>query len=301
MPERFNVNEYSDVHRVFVQAIMKKKGIFGSQEVFETLTAALKTFGFECPDRNTLKTQILEFMMTINRELRGIYVEIRRSMDERTGTTYYVLVNRLASPQTVAAFKHYSTNQLELFKAIMTAMFDEDDRSIEYIRALNMTKDLPKRMSMDDAEMFLNRLVAEKWLENVNGKLRLHVKAISELEPYLKSTFELSDCKICNNVIILKKNSQCASCETNAHSACVMKSQRRNCPNDQCRTPWHFDEQQQLPSQSTNSNSQRSSTSSQQTAAPKRAATPKQTATPQQASTSGSYRRVRMEESDSDS
>jgi len=284
----FNAKEYGDVHRFFVQAIMSK-GLFGTTEVFDTFTAILKECGIRVntADRNRFKQQLQELVLTINRGLRTMGFEIRRSMDERTGYNYYVLVNRMAGAHMIAAFKHYSENQLEFFKAVVAKIFDDDNREVNIMNALNLARHLPKRMNMNDAEAFMDRLIADKWFLKVNENLRLTVRAISEMEPYLKNTYQLKDCKICNNVITLNKCTECASCQTNAHFACVSKQPRKNCPKEDCRTTWPLDDPS-VESQSSNSTSQQSNENAQQASTSQRR--------------SNSFRRVQpMEEDDDES
>jgi len=209
-------------------------------------------YDFDPRNRKELNKYVSSVVTKINQEIRPLGMEIRRGMDERNGKFAFILINRISSEQTVSAFSDYSPLELEYFKAILAAIFEEESRTLSERCCLNLTTRLSKKMTMEEGERFLERMIADNWLEKKRGQILLHVRTIHEMEPYLKDTFQLDECQLCKIVVISKKNQECASCGAQAHWCCISKLPRRVCPKEDCRSPWPMPDKEGGSQQSSN-------------------------------------------------
>lgn len=250
--------EYGDLHRSFIQAMLAK-GVMNKADTLNVLKKILEELEceFDPNDRRALINMTNGIVQKLNRKIRSLGMEIRRCRCERTGTMSYVLVNTVASAASISAFKDYSPEEMEYFKVVLSTMFNEEERALNYRQCLNLTTRSAKRISMDDGEKFLERMIADKWLEKVDGVIRLHVRAIQELEPYLKEKYDLRECLICKTIVTVAKNQECPECNGQAHWFCIARQPRRQCPNEECLAVWPEAEQSQASTSS--STSQRAS------------------------------------------
>ena len=77
-----NLEQYSDEHRIFLQGIMSK-GILNAEEVHSLLRMACGRCKVETPvDRQGKLEKLKKFIITINKELGDLGLEIRKALED---------------------------------------------------------------------------------------------------------------------------------------------------------------------------------------------------------------------------
>ncbi|KAF9571466.1 hypothetical protein EC968_000497 [Mortierella alpina] len=191
-----------------------------------------------------------DFITQMNEGLNSVELEFRRSQDEVTGAPIMALTN--TNGQKIAQVATgYSPTELEYFKHLLDAIIMADDEAycISSTAALheagnlknteNKTVTLTKR----DAEVLLDRFVADKWfIRSAAGAYSLSMRALLELQTYLKETYEdqMQECTLCMEIITKGQRCQVAACAARLHHHCASQYfknlNNKVCPT--CHTNW---------------------------------------------------------------
>ncbi|KAL5017578.1 hypothetical protein ScPMuIL_007167 [Solemya velum] len=232
-------------HQMFIQCFMSR-GFLDAKEVKHLYKSCCETFGDAyLADEEERRKLLLEFVLTINNNLRQFHMEIKKGVSEEDGSNFYGLVNMSDNNITRLA-SDYTTNELELFKKIVEFIVVESATGeIGSIEVVNLTEKLDRRMSKNDAENLINRMEEDKWIRVKQGRISLGTRAILELEQYILSVYPDSAtiCNLCNKLCL--KGQTCGSCDCKLHFHCASRLFRGQdepkCPKAGCGEIWSHD------------------------------------------------------------
>ena len=232
MPSRDN---YSDEHRIFLQGMMCR-GVLDSKEVHDLLRRSLKACHIEIPQtKDECIIHLREIVRIINAEIDMLGLKIIKGNDEDTGKPWYMLINN--SSRMVGSSRDLGTSvqsqwsalELEYLRLVATEILQSDDRVISNRQALNLTdqvgKNGGKRMTMEGAEVTINKLMEARWLKLVEGnsKLALDVRFVGEMESWMVEIMgadKMVYCKKCLKLVV--RGVFCNNCDKVAwHHHCL--------------------------------------------------------------------------------
>ena len=194
MPSRDN---YSDEHRIFLQGMMCR-GILDSNEVHDLLRRTLKACHIDIPQKKEeCKILISDIVQIINGEISTLGLKIIKGNDEDNGKPCFMLINN--SSRMVGNSRDLGTSvqsqwsalELEYLRLVATEILHSEERVISNRQALQLTdqvgKNGGKRMTMEGAEVTVNKLLAARWLKLVEGnsKLALDARFIGEMAGWM--------------------------------------------------------------------------------------------------------------------
>jgi len=224
----------NDSQRLTLQHFMSK-GVLDAKEVKAIHKMSRERF------ENT-DDDLRVFILTINQSIAPFNLEIKKGIQEDDGLSHYCLVNTVETPISRLS-SIYSTNELELFKKVIEQILVSEEGKVGSLAALNLTEKLDKKMSKEEAEIFFSRLQNDLWIKkDKNGKISLSVRALLELEQYLKECYPdfVKSCGICDKICLLGET--CNSCGLKLHLTCASnlfsRQKDRKCPGTDCRSPW---------------------------------------------------------------
>ena len=241
MPSR---DRYADEHRIFLQGIMCK-GVLNDKEVHALHDKALKACNIDIPEKKTEKDQLLvSNIQLINSEIKKIGLLIKKGQDEeKPFKSYFMLMNNSNRMTTGGSNSlgagvqvQWLPQELEYLRLLATEILQSDEKAISSREALHLTdqvgKNGGKKMSMEDAEDTVNRLIMARWIKTLNGnnQLTLDVRFIGEMESWMVEVMgadNMTYCKTCHKLVVRGK--VCNGCEENVawHHYCLEKQVTR--------------------------------------------------------------------------
>lgn len=233
--------EMKSHHQMFLQYFMLH-GLVDSKGVRNLFKTCCERYSQPLSNDETGRMQQLaNFVMKINRNIRPFNLTIRKGFDEDDSTCYYCLVNTCDSPITRLS-SDYTVNELELFKLFLGSIMMTDDATIGSVDALNLTANLEKSMTRDDAQRFYEQMVKDKWLKKSSrGELSLSTRSILELDPLIRTMYPdvARHCNICSRLCL--RGQTCTHCDIKLHLYCANRYFKNRdgymCPN--CSQEWH--------------------------------------------------------------
>jgi len=231
---------YDDEHRIFVQGMMCK-GILNTNEVNELHRKALTLCQIEVPDKKTERQSLLvRNIQIINEQLDLVGLTIRKGVDEDTGENYFMLAN--VPSRMIGASKDLGTNvqvqwssqELEYLRLLATEILQSEDKIISGREALHLTYQVGanggKKMSMEDAEITINRLMDTKWIKAVdnNQNIALDVRFLGEMESWMIEVVGgVSKCQICRRIVVRGVYCRCKD-GIGWHNYCLARQTKKN-------------------------------------------------------------------------
>ncbi|GIY73724.1 non-structural maintenance of chromosomes element 1 homolog [Caerostris extrusa] len=203
------MGDLEDQHKIFLQSLMWKK-ICDYDEV--------KTLYQECHDKvNVEPGDLSTFINKINENLKPLQMAILKGVDELTGKSYYMLINR-NNNNISRLFPQNKVQELEVFKSIIASIVKSEDGKISSTDALNLQMDL-KIMKKEINEILL-MFKRDGWLYEEEGYYFFSTRAITELQPFFRENYpdDISNCYMCKNIIF--QGSSCESCNIKLHNYC---------------------------------------------------------------------------------
>lgn len=226
--------EYGDPHRLFVQAMMSA-GVVESKEFTRLFNLCLQRCKIEKPtDPKILIQAKSDFLKTINAKLEDkCDLKIARSPDENqiSGAALLMLINLKdrsndSDKLTIKSMISLAPHELEYLKVLVEKIMESSGKELAQNTALNKCNQVTsKRISISEAEAILSKLKKQKWLSEIDAKIRLSVRLIFEMEPYLKEMFpdQVGTCVFCTKTVI--RAIHCSECDAAHHAYCVKKPQ----------------------------------------------------------------------------
>ncbi|XP_071807602.1 non-structural maintenance of chromosomes element 1 homolog [Asterias amurensis] len=227
----------SDAHRLALQSFLSR-GVMSSAEVNELHKFACKTFDV---NYEATKECLRNFLEAINTNISSLGMEIRSKKDEETGKLMFALV-RTTESELGRLSSDYQKNDLELFKKILDLIVESDTGMASSTDVLNLTSHIKEKISKQEAQSILRRLIKEKWLTESQGEISLAPRAIMELEDYLTDVYEedIRHCHLCKEIVL---KGQICSCGLKLHKFCAARLFRGGgdfkCP--KCQESWDYD------------------------------------------------------------
>ncbi|KAJ3214613.1 hypothetical protein HK099_006781 [Clydaea vesicula] len=175
------------------------QGIISSKVLNED---AIKKLHQKCCQKLNLQTQDFnEFLGNINKSLLEFSLEIKNMRTPDTGKLFFALTNTLSDELgSIVASKNFKVPSTELLR---------------YTRGKS-------HISKTDAELMLERMCKEYWLDDMRGIITLGIRSLLELQTYIKEEFgELPECTICHDIATVKvEYCQRSNCATTIHINC---------------------------------------------------------------------------------
>ncbi|KAF0975815.1 hypothetical protein FDP41_005142 [Naegleria fowleri] len=128
-----------------------------------------------------------EFIGTINRALSLLHFKIVKTKHPKTRKILYTIINELDDEISKLSTR-FSPDELTFFKTLIEALADEQD-----ISKLTANSNRPKTLSMEAADIALDAFIEEGWLEEINGKLALGIRSITDLETVISELTAMAD------------------------------------------------------------------------------------------------------------
>ncbi|CAB4423032.1 unnamed protein product [Rhizophagus irregularis] len=203
------INEYTDAHRLFLQASLSER-FFTEATAIEIYRKAYEATAVQ--DQETFT----EFMTTLNAKLNSIDLEFRKSHNEEDGSAVWALVNTNGDEIAKMATE-YTPIEISFFRRLIELIVTADDESfsVSSITALKEVVKLKTSISKSNGEILLQRFVDDKWLSRSRGgRYSLSLRSILELQYYLKKEFEdyLSECILCYDIVTKGQRCEMAQC-----------------------------------------------------------------------------------------
>jgi len=210
-------SDYGNQHRMFLQA-MVSRGVATSPEARRLYKLCCQKYGVEVDNVDGLAS----FINAINRRIKDIRLELRKTLCEETDTHNLVLISSQDGPIPRLS-TDYTPVELEYFKKLVELILESEVGKVSSIRALNLVDDVQGKMSKKDAERLIARMVDAKWLLKKEGVVSMTARCVLELEPYLRAVYSdvIRECNICRQIEL--QGLGCEHCQMRIHKACAKK------------------------------------------------------------------------------
>ncbi|KAJ3278449.1 hypothetical protein HK104_002327 [Borealophlyctis nickersoniae] len=186
---------YGKVHRLFLQSYLSER--FSAEDnVLNIYRKACEVYGAGYnPDNLTA------FMEELNEVLFTIDMEMRKGHAPDSGVTYWAMVN-LNGDEVAQMATECTEKEIAYFKHLTDLIVTADDEAFE-ISSTVALRETHGFNSKKEAQAFLERLVKNHWLTERNGKLSLSLRAVLELQTYLKDGFpdRINECTLCMEIV----------------------------------------------------------------------------------------------------
>ncbi|XP_046863797.1 non-structural maintenance of chromosomes element 1 homolog [Xenia sp. Carnegie-2017] len=235
------LNKMQDIHRLFLQCLISTP-FMSEAETKASYSRCVQLFNEGEVEGNFDLEGFENCIRSINSGVRSLFLEVRKGVSEDDGTYYYGLVNN-SEDQIARLATNYSPHDIDFFRKVLDTLVQSEDGTAESVHLLHAAADLPKSISVSNAENLLDMWVKDKWLSKSSGSYWLGPRAYLELQPYLKRIYHdyIVDCSICMNIVLRGQN--CVACDVKIHHHCAAKYfyQRilKKCPG--CQIEWPHD------------------------------------------------------------
>lgn len=180
----------------------------------------------------------------INGDLAPLGYEVRSCVDEQSEALQLVVVNTKANAFAELATP-YSPAELAYVKMVIQAIFHAPDAqfSVASNAALQLASQMqPTPMTKRAASDLLESLQLRRWLtlSRRTGRYALTVRALNELDMYLRSEFEeqVYECRSCYELVTIGWRCSAVGCRGALHRTCAARSHaaEEGCP--ACKAAW---------------------------------------------------------------
>lgn len=186
----------------------------------------------EEPSQRQLDDETMyQLVQNTNKKLQRFNMMVRASMDEITGTRYYVLISTVDNEITQAA-SHYNPKQIEFFKLILQAIVSDpngviDDENLKSLaERASLVTTSRTRSTLPEYRQLFNEWLVKEWLKTVPDGITLGVRSTAELDVFIKQKLVAQpddlNCRSCNSISIYSKS--CPSCGARFHKRCSKMS-----------------------------------------------------------------------------
>ncbi|KAF6200820.1 hypothetical protein GE061_005267 [Apolygus lucorum] len=171
----------------------------------------------------------------INDKIQEFSQKIVKTNCEVTGEKMYVMI---FTADDADVKSQLTKDQIDFFYPLMDKIITSSG-SIALITALNMGPAVTmSRVTLADAEKFIELFILKKLLLLENGYLYLSPLTIAEFRPYINENYNLDPCMLCKKMLVFGES--CPSCCTPIHVQCLKdflhnSKKAVKCP--QCKEP----------------------------------------------------------------
>ncbi|WVW82064.1 hypothetical protein I302_104069 [Kwoniella bestiolae CBS 10118] len=230
----------TNLHRLFIQSMLSRRAIKEdvALEMYKRAVGACQahddTFR---PLHDTTLRGFRTFITDVSDILHDLGMEVVLGQEQSgTGKSWVVLRNTDPSEVALQA-TDYTPLEIDYYRRVVKEIIESyPANSISHNQATSIVSELEGTMAKHVAESLLESLCSRGWLlRSKRRRYVLGVRAIAELETYLKQQFEdyMQNCKQCKRVML---DGVCCSkegCEAHFHSYCytsLLKLPRPACP-----------------------------------------------------------------------
>jgi len=219
---------YGDAHRKFAQFLLTDGAVEIDQACQKFLQFLIEPRSLAVPDLNAEQRKRLcdQLVVTMNKELETIAFRLVTAEDDYDGyTDWLVLTSQRQFSEMLAGTAEMSPDELALLKLWIREMMAENAGVIDQIRALNLEQQLPNPIGKKKVQEFMTQMIERNWLvEDVDGNLRLHQRALVELQPFLQREFSPPPCAVCLKFVVHQiRHVTCGVCHCKTHRSCLIK------------------------------------------------------------------------------
>ena len=209
------MDSYEDEHRIFLQGLMCK-GILNSKEVNALHEKALAICNIEIPEKKVERQKLLvKNIQTINDQLDHVGLVVKKGVDEDNGESCFMLVN--TKPRMIGTSRElgatvqsqWSAQELEYLRLLATEILQSEGKTVTGREALHLTDKVGqnggKKLSMEDAEGTINRLMSARWIKQVSDgrEIALDVRFLGEMESWMVEVVGgVAKCQTCRKVVV---------------------------------------------------------------------------------------------------
>ncbi|KAK3927724.1 Non-structural maintenance of chromosomes element 1-like protein [Frankliniella fusca] len=214
---------YTDMHRMYLQAIMSR-AIISRISALRLLKEVTALLGYRSPIKDS---DVSETIAEINTRISEFGQEIKEIRSEKDGEEFIVFVNLVDNSTIFEKVNHaYTIREREVFRLLLEAVVMAGTYgSVSTMDALHLNVPNMKAGEIQDT---IDKLVSDQWfLETDSGRLVPAPRLIAEFDMYLKNNFHdhVNVC-LCNNVVFY--GVQCPHCDHISHRHCFILFNRRN-------------------------------------------------------------------------
>ncbi|WVQ77331.1 hypothetical protein IAR50_007015 [Cryptococcus sp. DSM 104548] len=241
--------ETTDLHRVLIQTFLARRVISDKLLVvlYQRAIAAVKAYDprFKPPYAPTA-AGAAEIVLELSDILHVASMEIAKGQDQRTGAVFYVLRN-VDATEVARLATDLNQQEIDFYRKLVEAiMISYPANSLANGQARSLVKDMEGNTKPPQswAAKLLESLVSRGWISrSKRSRYSLSVRAITELETYLKSEFPdyIQNCRRCKRIVFEGVACSKDECTAHYHSYCyntISAMPNPKCQHSPCSAPF---------------------------------------------------------------
>lgn len=230
--------DLNDAHRMFLQGMISRR-VCNQHEMQDLCELSCQNCGETAPSDNE---GFERFISKINSHIRPLHMELSKGISEDDEKLHYALINLCETPVSRMSID-YTPTDLEFFKKIVEKIVtDSDNGALSSTSILNLTNQLERRITKNNAQDLLERFIEDQWLLQKSGAVSLSIRSILELGHYIQAMYaeDITVCALCKKLVL--KGQYCADsdCTVKIHKHCSKRyfkdTKDKKCP--KCKTTW---------------------------------------------------------------
>ncbi|ODO05000.1 hypothetical protein I350_05612 [Cryptococcus amylolentus CBS 6273] len=235
------MTETTDLHRVLIQTFLARRFIKEKTlvELYKRAIAAVREDDPRFRGPYALNAPgVAEMAMDLSDMLHVASMEIAQARDQRTGDTSYILRN-IDATEVAKLATDLNQQEVDFYRKLVEAiMISYPANSLANGQARSLVKDLEgtTKPPQSWAAKLLESLVSRGWISrSKRGRYSLSMRAIVELETYLKSEFPdyVHSCLRCKRLVF--EGVACSKEECSAHYHAYCYAALNAMPNPKCQ------------------------------------------------------------------
>lgn len=190
---------------------------------------------------------MVEFLKSINTQIKGQKIKIEKGADESDGTEYLALIS-LVENQISKCGTIHNPIHLKFLNKLLATIVASESGLITMIEAINLCKSLADETARAKITLKIAETLIDKWNGEMilsklgrGSKLTIGVRGLLELAPFLEINYpdDCSKCHFCKRFCL--RGDRCASCPIKIHEHCGKDYRKttNKCPG--CNNVWDPD------------------------------------------------------------
>ena len=238
---------YNKCHICLLQIMMDKQTLS-----YKEMCGLIKKI-CESKGKEFNESKVKAFVKTICQQVEPFNLVLKKCQKEENGETMYVLISKYMSDiNKLVIGSNFQKNEIEYFERVIDLIVNSNNPEslgkVSSVEALNMANDCVHNISKQQAQLLLNRLQREKYLNIKRGMISLTLRTLLEVEQYLVSQYnkdteyEMIKYCMCRKLVMI--GIQCTQCEMRMHIYCCVKylksveNQGRKASCVKCKKQW---------------------------------------------------------------
>jgi len=239
--------EYNKCHMCLLQIMMDRQ-ILSHKELRATIKKICDSKNMEFTD-----SKIKAFVKTICHKVEPFNLLLKKCQREETGETMYVLISKYMSDiNKLVIGSNLQKNEVEYLERLIDLIVNSNDPDnlgrVSSVEALNMAGDCVHNISKQQAQVLLNHLQREKYLNIKRGMISMTLRTLLEVEQFLVQQYnkegDSDTIKYCLCKKMVMQGIQCTQCSMRMHVYCSVKylrsveNQGRRASCVKCKKQW---------------------------------------------------------------